>query len=328
MQVLITGGAGFIGSHLVDSLLADGHSVTVIDDLSTGRLENLAGCIDNPCLNFIEDSILNKDVFKSLPTNFDIIFHLAAAVGVKYILDNPLASIRTNVHGSENVFSYAHEHKIKILLTSTSEVYGKLEREMLSEDDDRVLGSTSISRWSYSCAKALDEFIAFAYFRTYEVPVIITRLFNTCGPRQVGRYGMVIPRFIRQALRDEPITVYGDGNQIRSFTYVGDTVRALRLLADNENCVGEVFNIGGNEPVSIADLAAQVKQQTKSLSEIKFVSYESAYGKSFEDMKKRVPNIAKIKQFTGFEPRFGLNQILDNTIMHIKEEMNVSAKFE
>ena len=179
MQVLITGGAGFIGSHLVDSLLADGHSVTVIDDLSTGRLENLAGCIDNPCLNFIEDSILNKDVFKSLPTNFDIIFHLAAAVGVKYILDNPLASIRTNVHGSENVFSYAHEHKIKILLTSTSEVYGKLEREMLSEDDDRVLGSTSISRWSYSCAKALDEFIAFAYFRTYEVPVIITRLFNT-----------------------------------------------------------------------------------------------------------------------------------------------------
>ena len=320
MNILITGGAGFIGSHLCEALISSRHKVTIIDDLSTGSLQNLSEIIDDNNFTFIRGTILDKDVFRKISGTFDIIFHLAAAVGVKYILDNPLQSIHTNVMGTENVFEFANNKKIKVIFTSTSEVYGKNNQSFLSENDDRILGSTYITRWSYSCSKALDEFIAFAYYRKYGLPVVITRLFNTCGPRQSGRYGMVIPRFIRQALQSKPITVYGTGEQIRSFTYVSDTVEALIQLAQADHCIGEVFNIGGNEPIAIRDLAFLVKERTKSCSEIMYVPYEEVFGIGYEDMQKRVPSIAKINYFIGFEPKVGLHEILDKTIDYIIKE--------
>lgn len=326
MHCLVTGGAGFIGSHLTEALLNAGHRVTVVDDLSTGSLDNIRDFRTNPDFVFIEDSVSKTSAFDSLPGDIDLIFHLAAAVGVRYILDNPLDSIQTNIHGTENVLDFALKRMCKVVFTSTSEVYGKNPDSMMKEGDDRVCGATSVSRWSYACAKALDEFIAFAYIRQYELPVVITRLFNTCGPRQTGRYGMVLPTFIRQSLAGETITVYGTGDQIRSFTYVEDTVRGLIALSENEDCVGEVFNIGGREPISIQGLAERIKYLTESDSEIKKISYAEAYGHSFEDMQRRVPDISKIKKFTGFVPSYGLDQILEKTINHIKEELDVSSK--
>lgn len=322
MHILVTGGAGFIGSHLSQDLLELGHAVTVIDDLSTGTLENLAQCAHTDSFRFVQGTILDKSIFNSLHTPVDMIFHLAAAVGVKYIIDNPLSSIHTNVMGTENVLEYAYNHNnIKVILASTSEVYGKNNNGALKESDDRILGSTHITRWSYACSKALDEFISFAYHRKHGLPIVITRLFNTCGPRQSGAYGMVIPRFISQALRGEPITVYGTGEQIRSFTYVSDTVDALMQLAVCEDAVGETFNIGGNEPISIKELAVLIKNKTKSSSPIIFVPYEKAYESGFEDMLKRVPDITKIHSLIGFQPRVGLHQILDKTIAHIEQEL-------
>ncbi len=323
MNILITGGAGFIGSHLCESLIASGNKVSVIDDLSTGSLNNLSTVIDNNNFTFIQGTILDKDIFGKVSGKIDIIFHLAAAVGVKYILDNPLQSIHANVMGTENVLGFAQSKKIKVIITSTSEVYGKNNQSFLGENDDRILGSTYITRWSYSCSKALDEFIAFAYYRKHGLPIIITRLFNTCGPRQSGRYGMVIPRFIRQALESKPITVYGTGTQIRTFTYISDTVNALINLSKDDKCIGEVFNIGSNESIAIKDLAFLVKDRTKSSSEVIFIPYEEVFGKGFEDMQRRVPSISKIQNFISFAPKVGLVDILDKTIEYIrKEEIN------
>jgi UDP-glucose 4-epimerase len=322
MNILVTGGAGFIGSHLCQGLLGMNHSVTVIDDLSTGNLDNLAFCTKDPSFRFVQGTILDKNVFKKISEPVDLIFHLAAAVGVKYIIDNPLSSIHTNVMGTENILEYAYNNQnIKVVLASTSEVYGKNNNGALRESDDRILGSTHITRWSYACSKALDEFISFAYHRKHGLPIVITRLFNTCGPRQSGAYGMVIPRFIMQALQNEPITVYGTGEQIRSFTYVSDTVEALIQLAFCEDAIGETFNIGGNEPISIKELAILIKKKTHSDSQIVFVPYEKAYETGFEDMLKRVPDINKINALIGFAPRVGLDQILDKTIAHIGNEL-------
>ncbi|MBU1863758.1 MAG: GDP-mannose 4,6-dehydratase [Candidatus Omnitrophica bacterium] len=326
MNILVTGGAGFIGSHLCTELLKLKYNVTIIDDLSTGSLDNLTAIIDNEQLTLIKGSILDKAIFEKVSTHVDTIFHLAAAVGVKYILDNPLQSIHTNVMGTENVLEFAHKTNIKVILASTSEVYGKNDKASLSENDGRVLGSTHITRWSYSCSKALDEFMAFAYHRKFGLPIIITRLFNTCGPRQSERYGMVIPRFIKQAIQSQPITVHGVGEQIRSFTYVSDTVRALIALMHEDKCIGEVFNIGGKEPVTIKKLAELVKKKVGSSSRVIFIPYEEAYGAGFEDMQRRVPNIAKIKSFIDFEPLVGLDEILDTTIAYINQEMDIVEK--
>lgn len=326
MNVLVTGGAGFIGSHLCEALLIEGHRVTVIDDLSTGSILNISTCIKNPRFEFIQGTILDKNIFITIAHSVDIIFHLAAAVGVQYIIDHPLSSIHTNVMGTENVLEFAHYNKIKVVLASTSEVYGKNNNGSLKETDDRILGSTHITRWSYSCSKALDEFIAFAYYRKHKLPIVITRLFNTCGPRQSGMYGMVIPRFITQALKEEPITVYGTGEQIRSFTYVADTVGALLRVGFSDECVGEIFNIGGNEPISIKELAQKVCMKTGSRAGISFIPYDEAYGEGFEDMFKRVPDISKIKRYVGFTPKYGLDVILDNTIEYINDSLSVKSK--
>jgi len=324
VNILVTGGAGFIGSHLCETLLGIGHTVTVIDDLSTGSIENLSRCKENPSFHFIQGTILHKNIFQKIIGHVDVIFHLAAAVGVKYIIDNPLGSIHTNVMGTENVLDYANSKKhIKVILASTSEVYGKNNNGALKENDDRILGSTHITRWSYSCSKALDEFMALAYNRKHHLPVVITRLFNTCGPRQSGTYGMVIPRFITQALRGEAITVYGTGEQIRSFTYVSDTVEALIQLGFYENAIGEVFNIGGNEPISIKELAVLIKNKTASTSEIRFIPYEKAYESGFEDMLRRIPDLSKIHALIGFKPQVGLHDILDRTIAFIGNELVV-----
>jgi UDP-glucose 4-epimerase len=320
MKVLVTGGAGFIGSHLCEALLEHEYTVTVIDDLSTGSLANLSHVIHHPKLFFIKGSILDEALLAEAAKDVTIIFHLAAAVGVKYIIDNPLESIRIIVRGTENIFNVAHRENIKVILTSTSEVYGKNNGVCLSEEDDRILGSTSITRWSYSCSKALDEFISFAYFRKYGLPVVITRLFNTCGPRQSGQYGMVIPRFINQALDEKPITVYGDGEQIRSFTYVSDTVNALIQLSCHEHCVGEVFNVGGYESVTIKNVAFRIKEKLHSHSPIIYVPYDEAYETGFEDMQRRVPNIAKVKKFINYEPKVGLDELLEKTIEYIVEQ--------
>jgi UDP-glucose 4-epimerase len=318
-RILVTGGAGFIGSHLAEALLDLNAHVVIIDDLSTGSINNISSIVHHPNVTFIKGSILDYAVLEEAMNGVELVFHLAAAVGVKYIIDNPLESVHINVRGTENVFDLAYKHSIKVVLASTSEVYGKNDKCSLSEEDDRILGSTSITRWSYSCSKALDEFISFAYFRKFRLPVVITRLFNTCGPRQSGQYGMVIPRFVQQALRGKPITVYGDGTQIRSFTYVADTVAALIKLSDADHCVGNVFNIGGQEPVSIKDLAVRIKQKLHSLSDIVLVPYEEAYESGFEDMHKRVPNIAKLRSFINFEPKVGLDELLDKTIAYYRQ---------
>ncbi|OIN97768.1 nucleoside-diphosphate sugar epimerase [Candidatus Desantisbacteria bacterium CG_4_10_14_0_8_um_filter_48_22] len=319
MNILVTGGAGFVGSHLVEKLLEDGHKVTVIDDLSTGRIDNIRHLTCDKNLTVRIGTILNEQLMSKLVSKADFIYHLAAAVGVKYVIENPLRSIQTNVKGTEIVLELAEKlsrgnRRKKVLITSTSEVYGKNEKIPFKETDDRVMGPTTISRWSYSCAKAMDEFLALAYWREKRLPVIIVRLFNTCGPRQVSDYGMVIPRFIEQALRDKPLTVYGDGRQTRSFLYVDDAVRAIVSLSKNPKAVGEIFNIGSSERITIAGLASRIVTMTGSRSAIKLVPYEKVYTKGFEDMRHRFPNTAKIHGLTGFRIRYTLKDTLENMI--------------
>lgn len=317
MKVLITGGAGFIGSHLAERLLDDNNKVIIIDNLSTGCMENIEHLKANKAFSFHIDTIMNEELMKKLVGDSDVIFHMAAAVGVKYIIDNPLDSIEINVKGTEIILTLANTlGKKKVIIASTSEIYGKNKdgQRRFKEEDDRLLGATSITRWSYSCTKALDEFLALAYYREKKLPVVIARLFNTCGPRQTGRYGMVIPRFVKQALLNQPITIYGDGKQTRSFAYVSDVVDALVGLANHPEAVGQAFNIGNPNPISIVGLAEKIKKMTNSSSEILHIPYEKAYEKGFEDMRHRQPDISKIQGLIGYKPKFDTDQLLENII--------------
>jgi UDP-glucose 4-epimerase len=314
LRVLITGGAGFIGSHLSDAYLERGDEVFIIDDLSTGSFENIRHLKDHPRFHYTIDSVHNQPVTAELVDQCDVIFHLAAAVGVKLIVESPVRTIETNVRGTETVLALANKKKKKVLVASTSEVYGLSTQVPFREDGNLVMGATTKGRWSYACSKAIDEFLALAYWREKKLPTIVVRLFNTVGPRQTGQYGMVIPTFVKQALANRPITVYGDGKQTRCFCYVGDIVGALIKLMDNEESVGQVFNIGSNQEISIIDLADKVKQLTNSTSEIVLVPYDEAYEEGFEDMPRRVPDVSKVNQHIGFKPTVDLEGILRSVI--------------
>lgn len=314
MRVLVTGGAGFIGSHLCEHLLAQGHRVLVIDDLSTGTIENVIHLKDNPRFEYTVASIMNVPLTAELVDRSDLIFHLAAAVGVRLIVESPVHTIETNIRGTEIILSLANKKKKKVLITSTSEVYGKASKVPFAEDDDLVLGPTSKARWSYACSKAIDEFLALAYLREKGLPVVIARLFNTVGPRQTGQYGMVLPTFVTQALSGQPITVHGDGSQSRCFSQVGDIVSALYRLALDERAVGGVYNVGSDEEVTILDLAHRVARATGSQSEIRLIPYTDVYGTGFEDMPRRVPDISRVRNLIGFNPTHTLNQIIDSVV--------------
>lgn len=319
MKLLITGGAGFIGSHLAENLLAQGHEVFVIDDLSTGSIENIIALKGNPRFHYTIDTIKNLPVMAELVDRCEVVYHLAAAVGVKLIVESPVNTIETNIYGTEVVLQLANKKKKKVLITSTSEVYGKAESVPFKEDDDMILGPTIKGRWSYACSKAIDEFLAIAYFREKGLPIVIARLFNTVGPRQIGRYGMVIPTLVQQALAGKPLTVHGDGRQSRSFTYVQDVVRALVALAAHPDAVGQVFNIGNDQEVTIADLAMLIKRRSGSSSEIVYVPYDQAYQEGFEDMRRRVPDTSKIRKLIGFKPSMNIEGIVDSVIEYYKE---------
>ena len=314
MRVLITGGAGFIGSHLSEAYLQRGDEVFVIDDLSTGSIENIRHLKDHPRFHYTIESIHNQPVTAELVDQCDVIFHLAAAVGVKLIVESPVRTIENNVHGTEVVLSLANKKKKKVLVASTSEVYGLSTEVPFREDGNLVMGATNKGRWSYACSKAIDEFLALAYWREKKLPTIVVRLFNTVGPRQTGQYGMVIPTFVKQALAGRAITVYGSGKQSRCFCYVGDVVAALVKLMDAEDSVGEVFNIGSNQEISILDLAKRVKDLTRSESEIVFVPYDEAYEEGFEDMPRRIPDTSKVNKLVGFKPEKRLDEILQAVI--------------
>jgi UDP-glucose 4-epimerase len=311
---LITGGAGFIGSHLADAYLQRNDEVFVIDDLSTGSIENIQHLKANARFHYTIDTVHNQPALAELVDQCDVIFHLAAAVGVKLIVESPVRTIETNVRGTEVVLSLANKKKKKVLVASTSEVYGLSEQVPFREDGNLVMGATTKGRWSYACSKAIDEFLALAYWREKKLPTVIVRLFNTVGPRQTGQYGMVIPTFVKQALSGRPITVYGDGKQTRCFGYVGDVVGALVKLMDHPAAVGQVFNIGSSEEVTILELAERVKELTQSESEITFVPYDEAYEEGFEDMPRRVPDVSKVSALVGFRPEMTLDGILQSVI--------------
>jgi UDP-glucose 4-epimerase len=319
MRALITGGAGFIGSHLAEALLAAGDEVAVLDDLSTGRPDNLAAVEGHPRLTLTVGSIQDEPLVRKLVRDADVVFHLAAAVGVRLILERPVDTIETNVFGTELVLRAASDTGARVLIASTSEVYGKSDRVPLSEDDDRLLGPTSKSRWSYACSKAIDEFLALAYHQERHLPVVIVRFFNTIGPRQTGRYGMVVPRFVRQALDGQAITVYGDGRQSRCFTDVEDAVRAVVALSRSPAAVGEVFNVGTSHEVTIGDLARRVRELAGSDSTIVLVPYDEAYQPGFEDLRRRVPDIRKLQRAVGYAPRVPLDESLRRVIRHLRE---------
>lgn len=321
MRVLITGGAGFIGSHLAERLLARGDEVHIIDDLSTGSMENIQQLKSNPSFHYHLDSVTNQRLTAELVDLCDIIYHLAAAVGVKLIVESPVKTIETNIRGTEVVLALAAKKRKRVLITSTSEVYGKRERVPFSEDDDLVMGPTNKGRWAYACSKAIDEFLAIAYWKEKKVPTVIARLFNTVGPRQTGRYGMVIPSFVRQALRHQPLTVYGDGSQKRCFTHVSDAIGALIGMAEHPDAVGEVYNVGSTNELSILELAERIKRLTGSKSEIEFVPYTVAYEEGFEDMMRRVPDLSKIARLIGYVPRFSLDQILESVVTYEKAKL-------
>ncbi len=322
MRILITGGMGFIGSHLADAYLKKGDTVYVIDNLTTGSLSNIKHLRQNPLYDdrffTIVEDILNYEKMEDLISRVDMVIHLAAAVGVQYIIDNPISSIITNVRGTEIVLEIANKYQKKVLITSTSEVYGKHTHAPLRETDDCVYGPSSRFRWSYAAGKFIDEFTALAYHKEKGLPVVVIRLFNTVGPRQTGRYGMVIPRFVKQALSGAPITVYGDGTQTRTFTHVKDVVKAIMLLMKENRAEGEVVNIGGREEISILSLAKKIKEMTESSSEIKFVPYDVAYPKDFEDMQRRVPSLEKLKSLIGYTPDTPLDDILYDVIEYFK----------
>jgi UDP-glucose 4-epimerase len=319
MRVLVTGGAGFIGSHLCERLISDGHTVVAIDNFSTGIKSNLAILQGSHNFTLVEGSILDPKILNPLINDVDYVFHLAAAVGVFNIVNNPLASLLTNIRGTENVLEAAHEIKTPVFLTSSSEVYGKNTSNSLKESDDRILGSPTTLRWSYSEAKAIDESLAYAYFVEKQLETRIVRFFNTVGPRQLGAYGMVVPRFVTAALSNQPITIYGDGNQTRCFAHVYDVVDAVIAIAFAKNTVGKVINIGNNFEISINDLAKKIIAQTGSKSEIVYVPYEEAYGDGFEDMERRVPNIDLIKELVDWTPRRDLSTMIADISTEMKK---------
>jgi len=320
MKILVTGGAGFIGSHLCERLAADGHIVTAFDDLSTGRASNLEGLKDSTRFNLVEGSILDTDTLTGLIEDSEYVFQLAAAVGVFNIVNHPLASLLTNIRGTENVLEAAHISNVPVFLTSSSEVYGKNISNSLKESDNRILGSPVTLRWSYSEAKAIDESLAYAYFMEKKLETRIVRFFNTVGPRQLGAYGMVVPRFVKAALANEPITVYGDGSQTRCFAHIFDVIDAVLALAFVNNSIGKVINIGNNFEISINDLAKKIITQTNSKSEIVYVAYEDAYGGGFEDMERRVPNIDLINDLVGWKPERDLATIIADISNEMKKK--------
>jgi UDP-glucose 4-epimerase len=314
LRVLITGGAGFIGSHLADAYLERGDEVFVIDDLSTGSIENIQHLKNHPRFNYTIENLHNQPVSAELVDRCDVVFHLAAAVGVKLIVESPVRTIETNVRGTEIILDLANKKKKKVLIASTSEVYGLSTDVPFREDGNLVMGATTKGRWSYACSKAIDEFLALAYWREKKLPTIVVRLFNTVGPRQTGQYGMVIPTFVKQALSGQPLTVYGDGKQSRCFGYVGDVIGALIGLMDHPDAVGQVFNIGSSQEITILELAERVRELTRSNSEIVFVPYDEAYEEGFEDMPRRVPDTSKVRDLVGFAPRMDLDGILKSVI--------------
>ena len=321
MKALITGGAGFLGSHLAEALLARGDTVFLLDNLSTGSIDNIEHLKNAPRFHYAIDSVMNEPVTAELIDRVDVVFHLAAAVGVRLIVESPVNTIETNVHGTEMVLKLANKKKKKVLIASTSEVYGKSEDVPFHEDADLVMGGTHKGRWSYACSKAIDEFLALAYWKEKKLPVVVFRLFNTVGPRQTGRYGMVIPNFVKQALLGHPITVFGDGTQSRCFTYVSDVVGVLVRLAEEPKAVGQVFNVGNDrEEVTISDLAQRVKARTGSKSEIVRVPYDQAYEEGFEDMPRRVPDLSRVRALTGYEPKVHLDEILDRVIEYFTSD--------
>jgi UDP-glucose 4-epimerase len=320
MRVLITGGAGFVGSHLAEAFLERGDQVSVLDNLSTGSIDNIAHLKGHPGFDYTIDRVENEPLLAELIDRSDVVVHLAAAVGVKLIVEQPVHTIETNVHGTEVVLKLANKKKKLVVIASTSEVYGKSTSVPFTEDADLVLGPTSKHRWAYACSKLIDEFLALAYWKERKLPVIIVRLFNTVGPRQTGQYGMVIPNFVRQALAGQPITVYGDGTQSRSFTYVGDVVRALVSLIDDPRAVGQVFNIGNGREITIGDLADRVRILTGSNSEIVTIPYDQAYESGFEDMPRRVPDISKISTLVGYRPTVELDEILERVIESFRQQ--------
>lgn len=325
MHYLITGGAGFIGSHLAENLLQQGHSVSIIDDLSTGSIRNVAGFRDHPKFRCVIDTILNKPVLAELVDQADVIFHLAAAVGVRLIVESPVRTIETNIKGTELVLECANQKQKKVIIASTSEVYGKSEKVPYSEEDDLVLGSTLKGRWSYACSKAIDEFLALAYNKEKDLPVVIVRLFNTVGPRQTGQYGMVIPTFVKQALLGQPITVFGDGQQSRCFCHVYDVVSVLVRLSNMPEVEAQILNVGADEEISMNHLASLVQELTGSASPIHHIPYEQAYETGFEDMRRRVPEISRIRRLLNYQPAYGIRDILNDTIKYHRAILSESS---
>ena len=314
MKVLVTGGAGFIGSHLCEALLKRGDEAAVLDDLSTGSFRNIEHLAGEQGFRAVIDSVLNEDIVNELVRECDTVVHLAAAVGVQLVVDQPVRTIETNIRGAETVLSCASRYRCKTVIASTSEVYGKSDNATFAEDDDRIMGPTTRNRWAYAASKAIDEFLALAYWKEQRLPVVIARLFNTVGPRQTGRYGMVLPRFVKQALAGEPLTVYEDGKQTRCFTYVGDAVDALLRLLDCPEAVGEIFNIGTRNRISIEDLANKVIELTGSASKLQYVPYAEVYGRDFEDIRHRTPDLSKIEAAVGYTPKTDLETIIRSII--------------
>jgi UDP-glucose 4-epimerase len=325
-KYLITGGAGFIGSHLCELLLKRGHQVVAIDNLSTGQLENIQHLLHTPGFQFVRETIMNSQVLDRLTSQAEIIIHLAAVVGVKLIVEDPVNTIATNIMGTEAVLTTANRYGCKVMIASTSEVYGKGFKVPFNEEDDTVMGPTSHSRWSYATSKAIDEFLGLAYYHQFSLPVVVMRYFNTVGPRQTGRYGMVLPRFVRQALAGEPITIYGDGEQSRCFSDVADVIDATVKLADRPDAVGQVFNIGSIEEITIRELAERVISATGSHSKIVYVPYDEAYAPGFEDMRRRVPDVQKIRQLIGYSPRYSLEETLQRVILYERQQLDKQAK--
>ncbi len=317
-RALITGGAGFIGSHLAERLLEMGEGVTIIDDLSTGSFQNIAHLEGHPRFKYVIDTILNEAVVGELIAEADVVYHLAAAVGVAYVIENILKSLQINIRGTEIIFEQANRYKRKVVLFSTSEVYGKSEEFPFHEEQDRLLGPTTINRWSYAVAKSVDEILALAYHREKKLPILVVRCFNTVGPRQTGQYGMVLPRFVRQALLEQPLIVFGDGKQSRCFSSVYDVVRGVIDLANAEDCWGEIFNIGSPNEITILDLAKKVLQFTGSSSTIEFLPYDKAYERGFEDMRRRVPDLTKINKAIGYEASVGLDELVKSVIEYFE----------